>query len=1433
MDTQNKQQLSVTYRKRMNSLLNKWDRELDEILKRDQGIENVAGRTKMRGVMRTLASIRINQLLNGEIREPNHLFNYVFNPRELYPYRGREYKQTQGLLMTANYLSEAVTAVAGAFSAYLLYKTGTNVYHTVREFTISPNIMELIKQHLFDIVAFLTAYYKWHQGKITTAELMLIVAGIGGWILSRKALLSSLATFLQSVPTHSTNRETQGFEPTTFIESLISLVSIFTLGSLNGIDSKSIMGSVRGLGAAILTVKTVEQCFVNIITYLPDIVQVIIARTVPAFGLYVKLNTDQNFKDFIVKTHKLQDCGLYDMYYNSHNLATFLRQYNYLKRLVLDDDNINSELHKLIPDIIKWYDDKYLGAAELGLLPGKRKLPFVIWISGDPGIGKSTLVPDLCREILRGKYMEMGDEDISKYVYNHNTSNKYFDGYNNQPIFVLNDYLQFAQENEEQWLIRFADTLDCPLEVSSVDNIELGVKGEVRFTSRIIIITSNVTYLSASNTVTSVEAFNRRRNIVIDMKWKPNASIDFHHFDYTWANIRRRSALEYGPQSLDMPIEGLDELFTIVVEELDLMRIRSSFVHDKQQNEVTSLQREVRAKHEAQGAYTNMLNKLWDNLNYYGNKEFLGIKLRYLIPLVVGGTSAAYLLYKKWIPVFVGKFTQSLSGDVSTSKIKKITRPLRKITMGANKNNMEVADKLYRNTVKITSIVTAPDGQRISQTMWGWGIGGSLILTPKHLWRRGTLEAKEGDLFKIERAGIISECYVNKENLYFFEEEDLAVVNIHSYTSSAFKEMSKFLLDDKHYINEAGEDALLIVPRENTNKPDATWPALIPVTAYITDAPYKDEFGEVYEGRGIWQYNQKMVKGDCGSLLVISTNNGMKIAGMHVAGDNYSGNAEVFTQSMYDQVVSHFTRTTQGFVTDVELTEDEFFDAESDLDGNWYYLGKAKRPPFQNAKTEIRPSPLYEVLQPHLTEPAVLYPSDPRLTEKVSPVLKSVAKYGSQVIPFPPELLEKAFSIVQDMYYPIGQYKLKTFEYDDAINARYTPSLEKLDLKTSPGYPWNTQGFKKADLIENNDGVLVIGKLLNDVLEADDFAIANHMMFPYTLTTTLKDERVALAKVAIGKTRTFMNFPVEYNILLRKYFDDFIDKETKHAMEIGTTVGVNIYSSRWNDLFRDLARFPHCTDGDFKAFDGTIRPEFFRYYARLVNMYYKDEYTGQRALLVDGCCFAPMFVLDKVYVKLQGNPSGSRLTTSFNSFTNRMYVVMSILNSMPRSQWTIDFFRKNIKIYAHGDDHIIGFSDKIREKWSALVLRDFMLQHGIDYTSSTKDAELTPTRALMDCYYLKSYFVYDKQSGQYRAGLDKTVIQEMVSWQRDETTLSTEMIVNTALRYAYFWGQDYFFEIHSKLLEAIRLKRINIKLIDFDSLDYEYRYNDMLSFDFA
>lgn len=1380
-----------------------------------------------------------------KVDSPNLDIEYIGK----FKYDKRQFPRlTQGWNIAVTYASEALTGLTSAVSFYYIYRIMRYAGLIFRHSRNVPQEMfNYLKAMSVDILVISCLLIRWLSGAMTFNDAM---ATIAGWAVSKTYLLPLITKIGEhfngrtGMSPHSIDRHTQAGNDTSLLHCVVSVVGLFLTGMIPSAEvAKSIISNIKSLGSTILVAKTFDKIVVELVNILPDIIVNFLCSSFPQVMLYVKLNTDAEFKTLVVDMNSMIALDSSEILYNSHNLNVFLVTYDKLKLYLSKQEYIDQGIGQLFSKHIDFFDTTYSLIARQGLLPGKRKMPYVIWLSGPPGIGKSTLAKSLALAILRDSIMPLhkkssvdnhiSDDELNKMIYSYSTGNRFFDGYNNQPIFILNDYLQFSNDDEEKWLIKLVDTLDLQLEVASVDNVSTGVKGEVRFTSSVIIITSNTTHLNVSDSITNTEAFNRRRNIVVDLNYLKDKDnkINFDKFDYSWCKFELLDPLKM-PRISQVSFSNVDSLYKRILEDFHA----HSKIATKMKFVLNSSRSTWVEKPLAQlVAHQSVLRNLWDDIMERSykmaykilNTKIIGtndhyITIDHLLKVFMVGT-VSYGIWKSCSSFFVTNIAQSLSGDVSTRRAAVERRPLARHTMGMSKNLQDVSKLIINNMCEITTFITHKQNL-VKQTMFGLFLGGSILVTPKHLWVRGSSSVANGDKIVISFKGLTIPFQCDLDNLYLDPHRDMAAYNV-LFNIPNVKAIDHFLMPKDFNPKVKGEEVVLI-----TKSGDLSM--LHPATAVIQSSPYEDEFGAYFEGNEIWSYNLKTTQGDCGSVLV-GINGKPTIFGIHVAGDMYSGNAEILDITFLDQVKEHFlTRKTQGFCTDAIYDDDEWFDAESDLDEGFIFLGKSRLAPWQNTETEIRKGPLYEVLQPHISEPAVLTPSDSRLENVCSPMINSVSKYGTPIPPFNKQLMDKAYRIVGSMYEVMGHEKFFVNNHNDAINSVNCKYLEKLDISTSAGYPWNVTRKKKSDLINNKDGTLVIGEELQKKLNTCENLLMKQTMFPYTLTTTLKDERVSLNKVRIGKTRTFMNFPVEYTILMRKYFDCFINYETQYAREIGTTIGVNIYSSQWQSIYNELRQFEYHTDGDFKAFDGSIRPEFFRYYSRLVNKFYKDNHGAKRDMLVHGCCFAPIFVLNKVYLKNQGNPSGSRITSSFNSFVNRMYVIMSMLNVLPEQFHTIDFFKTNMKMYAHGDDHLIGFSKSIFDFWDALVLKKFMGNHNIEYTSSKKDQPLMAFNKLENCFYLKSHFVFDIKTNEIRCGLDKEVIQEMVSWQRDDTRESTEMILNTCLRYAWFWGEDYFNEIREKLLNALVNRNMYIPLVDYLDLENEYRFNEQLSFEY-
>lgn len=118
---------------------------------------------------------------------------------------------------------------------------------------------------------------------------------------------------------------------------------------------------------------------------------------------------------------------------------------------------------------------------------GKIK-PMTVYFYGEPGVGKSIMIPHLCHDLCYVLQDEPFDKARDLYVITPKTA--FHDQYAYQRFAVRNDVLQMTDEemrtNEIFDLINMADETPYPLEIAHCEG-----KGQVYFTSPYLFLTSN------------------------------------------------------------------------------------------------------------------------------------------------------------------------------------------------------------------------------------------------------------------------------------------------------------------------------------------------------------------------------------------------------------------------------------------------------------------------------------------------------------------------------------------------------------------------------------------------------------------------------------------------------------------------------------------------------------------------------------------------------------------------------------------------------------------------------------------------------------------------------------------------------------------------------------------------------------------------------
>lgn len=144
-----------------------------------------------------------------------------------------------------------------------------------------------------------------------------------------------------------------------------------------------------------------------------------------------------------------------------------------------------------------------------------RPEPIIMYIYGEPGIGKSSAVDSIAAyfyTLLHGKIFKKATD-----MFTFNSKDAYFSGYSNQAVVFIDDMFQMKNKEATQKAVEFIFKAkgdhQQPLEMAEIEK-----KGTTILTSQLIICTSNTPIPAhATNEVSNPEALRRRFDFMIEM----------------------------------------------------------------------------------------------------------------------------------------------------------------------------------------------------------------------------------------------------------------------------------------------------------------------------------------------------------------------------------------------------------------------------------------------------------------------------------------------------------------------------------------------------------------------------------------------------------------------------------------------------------------------------------------------------------------------------------------------------------------------------------------------------------------------------------------------------------------------------------------------------------------------------------------------------
>ena len=141
------------------------------------------------------------------------------------------------------------------------------------------------------------------------------------------------------------------------------------------------------------------------------------------------------------------------------------------------------------------------------LMAEARMEPFAIFMYGDSGSGKSTVMSKFIPEMFLTRAGIVPDRTQAKYEYYsipNDSNQKYMDGYKSQFMVGYDDFLSSKDGKETGQIINFISTATAP-----VNQADLSDKGQV-FTSSLVCVTSNTLNLNVNQNLNNPGALIRR-----------------------------------------------------------------------------------------------------------------------------------------------------------------------------------------------------------------------------------------------------------------------------------------------------------------------------------------------------------------------------------------------------------------------------------------------------------------------------------------------------------------------------------------------------------------------------------------------------------------------------------------------------------------------------------------------------------------------------------------------------------------------------------------------------------------------------------------------------------------------------------------------------------------------------------------------------------
>nr|QKE55045.1 MAG: polyprotein [Picornaviridae sp.] len=833
----------------------------------------------------------------------------------------------------------------------------------------------------------------------------------------------------------------------------------------------------------------------------------------------------------------------------------------------------------------------------------------------------------------------------------------------------------------------------------------------------------------------------------------------------------------------------------------------------------------------------------------------------------------AYLVFRdadtKKVPVEYDQETNLVSGSDAVEKILNHYRTHEAEALSDRKElvfDLAMTDKqfvaegctdrnaldLLKSLSKSTALVRNPG---YVAKVRGLFVVGTVLMLPGHLLAdcdpdKATLEITTIHASKVPVR--LGDC-----KYYHDDKKDLLFVQLPENKFSRASDIrSKFITEDD--VTYRGQNGFLLVAEEGkTGTLSFFRERSVTNFEFHASQSYDsslDEPDRTITIRKALSYNTSTVAGECGAPLVrLDPTSSRKLLGIHVAGSDYTGLSTFVTQSYLANILSKFS-TAQAELEELPQPHEDvaqFFDcSEGEDEGEAFYEANTVLEiegvlpklvvPSRLRHTTLMQSPLYNKIQPALSAPSRLgrYEKDGKLCDAH---LVSLRKLEKPQIVIPDQELELSLRRMRQVYaqMPIDWQELNgkargLLDNVEILNGvKGSAYLRPMDFSTSPGYPYVLAGNKKMWCTLNDDGLWEMGETLLTVVQDREAKAKQGKMKRAIMIDTLKDERLPLEKVAMGKTRIFSNCPFDFNCLTRKYFLKFLAHLMNHHLDGEVSVGINVHGESWGLLFKRMrAAGAHWIAGDYGSWDKRTPLQVALAVLDLAEDFYKkfEDYDPvhalvRRTLILQAFTSTRMLLGDKggvVYRVHQSMPSGVPVTAVWNSLINALlfrtiFAVLARENGWALAR-AVNEYDDHVAFTAYGDDHICRVSEVAAPWFNMLTISAKLASWGIEYTMPDKHSELKKFLEDDELIYLKRHFV--NRRGRIDAPMPVDKILDILSWVHASSEAEAKEVTAQAAESVFLelthHGRDVYQKWHDKICEEAVSAGVSVPVLTYN-----------------